>query len=120
MAYLLAIPVLYYGTSHLANKLLDVSSSYVLDNEVLHDDSKAILTAAVALLKKYKDLSDEHPAYPSKCLVEDGIDSLEYASKTTSTKWYQKNYSSENALLQRLQNDLERRLRLFMLVINEN
>lgn len=120
MAYLLAIPVIYYGTSHLANKLLDISSSYVLDNEVLHDDSKAILTAAVTILKKYEDLGDEHPAFASKCLVEEGVDSLEYASKTTSTKWYQKNYSSENALLQRLQNDLERRLRLFMLVVKQN
>jgi len=120
MAYLLAIPVIYYGTSHLANKLLDISSSYVLQNEVLHDDSQAILTAATSILKKYKDMREDHSAFSSKSLVEEGVDSLEYASKTTASKWYKKNYSAENALLQRLQNDLERRLRLFMLVINEN
>ena len=120
MAYLLAIPVIYYGTSHVANKLLDMSSNYVLQNEVLHDDSKAILTAAMSILKKYQDMDEEHPAFDSKCLVEEGADSLQYASKTTASKWYKRNYHAENALLQRLQDDLERRLRLFMLVVNEN
>jgi len=120
MAYLLAIPLIYYGTSHVANKLLDISSSYVLDNEVLHDDSKAILTAAVTILQKYEELDEEHPAFPSKCLVEEGVDSLEYASKSTTSRWYKKNYAAENALLQRLQNDLERRLRLFMLVVDKH
>ena len=120
MAYLLAIPVIYYGTSHIANKLLDMSSNYVLQNEMLHDDSQAILTAAMSIIKKYKDMDDEHPAFASKCLVEEGVDSLEYASKTTSTKWFKRNYAAENAALQRLQSDLERRLRLFVLVVNEN
>ena len=118
MAYLLAIPVIYYGTSHLANKLLDISSSFVLDNEVLHDDSKAILTAAVTILKKYQDMDNEHPAFQNKCLVEEGVDSLQYASSSTENKWFKRNYHAENILLERLQNDLERRLRLFMLVVN--
>jgi hypothetical protein len=119
MAYLLAIPVIYYGTSHVASKILDISSSYVLKNELLHDDSEALLLAVTSILRKYKNMDNNHAAFKNKLLVEEGIDSLEYASKSTSSTWYKRNYAEENALLQRLQNDLERRLRLFLLVVNE-
>lgn len=118
MAYLLAIPLIYYGTSHVANKILDMTSSYVLKNESLHDDSEALLTAAMSILKKYKDMGDDHPAFANKVLVEQGVDSLQYASRSTENKWFKRNYHTENILLQRLQNDLERRIRLFMLVVN--
>jgi len=95
-----------------------MTSNYVLQNESLHDDSQALLTAAMSILKKYKDMPEDHPAFPNKVLVEEGVDSLQYASKSTESKWFKRNYSAENILLQRLQNDLERRLRLFMLVAN--
>lgn len=120
MAYLIALPVIYYGTSHIASKILDISSNYVLKNECLHDDSQALILAVTSILRKYKDMSDEHPAFKNKLLVEDGIDSLQYASSTTGNRWFKRNYHYENALLERLQNDLERRLRLFLLVVNEN
>jgi len=120
MAYLLAIPLIYYGTSHVASKILDMSSNYVLKNECLHDDSEALLLAVTSILKKYKNMKEEHPAYKNKLLVEEGIDSLQYASTTTENKWFKRNYHEENASLERLQNDLERRLRLFLLVVNEN
>ena len=118
MAYFIAIPLIYYGTSHVANKLLDITSSYVLQNESLHDDSKALLTAAVSILEKYKDMEETHPGFQNKVLVEQGVDSLQYASSSTENKWFKRNYHTENMLLSRLQNDLERRLRLFMLVVN--
>ena len=120
MAYLLFIPVVYYGTSHIANKIFSMTSDYVLESEILHDDSEAIVTAAKSILKKYRDMEEDHPAFPNKVLVEDGVDSLEYASKSTKEKWFQRNYHTENLTLQRLQNDLERRLRLFLLVVDKN
>lgn len=120
MAYLLFIPVVYYGTSHIANKIFNMTSDYVLESETLHDDSRALLTAAISILQKYKDMDDSHPAFANKELVEEGVDSLEYASKTTREKWFQRNYHAENISLQRLQSDLERRLRLFLLVVEKN
>ena len=120
MAYILAIPIIYYDTSHIASKILDISSNYVLKNEVLHDNSEALLLAVTSILHKYKNMKEENPAYKNKLLVEDGIDSLQYASSTTENKWFKRNYHEENACLERLQNDLERRLRLFLLVVKEN
>ena len=117
MAYLLFIPVVYYGTSHVANKIFNMTSDYVLESEELHDDSGALLTAVMSVLKKYKDMEETHPGFKSKVLVEEGVDSLLYMSKTTKERWYQRNYHQENAKLKRLQDELERRLRLFLLVV---
>ncbi len=119
MAYLLFIPVVYYGTSHLANKMFNMTSDYVLESETLHDDSAALLIAAKSILKKYKDIDEDHTAFKSKVLVEEGVDSLEYASETTKEKWFQRNYHHENEMLRRLQEDLERRLRLFLMVLKD-
>ena len=119
MAYLLFIPVVYYGTSHVANKLFSITSDYVLESEELHDDSDALLTAVTSVLKRYKDMEESHPAFKSKVLVEEGVDSLKYMSKTTTERWYQRNYHNENAKLKRLQDELERRLRLFLLVVKD-
>lgn len=119
MAYLLFIPVVYYGTSHLANKFFNMTSDYVLESEVLHDDSKALITAAKVILKKHSSMEEDHPAFQSKLLVEEGVDSLEYASNTIREKWFQRNYHNENEMLIRLQADLERRLRLFLMVVND-
>jgi hypothetical protein len=117
MAYLLFIPVAYYGTSHVANKIFNMTSDYVLECEELHDDSSALLTAVMSVLEKFKDMKDSHPAFKSKVLVEEGVDSLLYMSKTTKERWYQRNYHQENSKLKRLQDELERRLRLFLLVV---
>ena len=119
MAYLLFIPVVYYGTSHIANKIFNMTSDYVLESEELHDDSNALLTAVTSVLEKYKDMKESHPAFKSKILVEEGVDSLKYMSKTTKEHWYQRNYHHENMHLQRLQSELERRLRLFLLVVKD-
>jgi hypothetical protein len=119
MAYLLFIPVVYYGTSHVANKIFNMTSDYVLESEELHDDSDALLTAVTSVLKRYKKMKESHPAYKSKLLVEEGMDSLKYMSKTTKERWYQRNYHHENAKLKRLQDELERRLRLFLLVVKD-
>ena len=119
MAYLLFIPVVYYGTSHIANKVFNMTSDYVLESETLHDDSSALLIAAKSILKRYRDVDEKHPAFESKVLVEEGVDSLEYASKTTKEKWFQRNYHHENEMLIRLQSDLERRLRLFLMVVKD-
>jgi hypothetical protein len=119
MAYLLFIPVVYYGTSHVANKIFSITSDYVLESEELHDDSDALLTAVTSVLKRYKNMKKAHPAYQSKVLVEEGMDSLKYMSKTTKERWYQRNYHHENAKLKRLQDELERRLRLFLLVAKD-
>ena len=119
MAYLLAIPILYYGTSHIASRILDLGSNYVLKNETLHDDSEALLLAAMSILERHKDMDNTNSAFKNKMLVEDGVDSLKYASSSTETQWYKKNYHAENLLLERLQNDLERRLRLFLLVVDK-
>lgn len=119
MSYLLALPVIYYGTSHIANRILNISSNYFLESECLHDDSKAILTAAISILQKYNDMKETHPAFENKMLVEEGVDSLEYASTSTKQKWFKRNYHSDNISLQRLQNDLERRLRLFLLIVDK-
>ena len=116
MAYLLFIPVVYYGTSHVANKLFSITSDYVLESEELHDDSDALLTAVTSVLERYKDMKESHPAFNSKVLVEECMDSLMYMSKTTNERWYQRNYHNENSKLKRLQDELERRLRLFLLV----
>lgn len=118
MAYLLFIPVVYYGTSHVANKLFSMTSDYVLESEELHDDSDALLTAVTSVLNRYKNMKTSHPAYKSKVLVEEGVDSLKYMSKSTKERWYQRNYHNENLKLKRLQDELERRLRLFLLVVN--
>ena len=96
-----------------------MTSDYVLESEVLHDDSKALLAATNTILKKYTEMSEDHPAYTSKKLVEEGVDSLEYASKSTKQRWFQRNYHHENQMLQRLQSDLERRLRLFLMVVKD-
>lgn len=119
MAYLLFIPVVYYGTSHIANKVFNMTSDYVLESESLHDDSAALLTAAKTILKKYRHIEEEHAAYPSMQLLEEGVDSLEYASTTTQEKWFQRNYHNENNMLKRLQADVERRLRLFLMVVKD-
>ena len=119
MAYLLFIPVVYYGTSHVANKIFNMTSDYVLESEELHDDSDALLTAVTSVLKRYKKMKESHPAYKSKLLVEEGMDSLKYMSKSTKERWYQRNYHHENAKLKRLQDELERRLRLFLLVVKD-
>jgi hypothetical protein len=119
MAYLLFIPVVYYGTSHVANKIFNMTSDYVLESEELHDDSKALLTAVLSVLKKYRGMKETHPAFTSKKIVEEGVDSLMYISKNTNEHWYQRNYRQENAKLKRLQDELERRLRLFMLVVKD-
>ena len=119
MAYLLFIPVVYYGTSHVANKLFNMTSDYVLESEELHDDSDALLTAVTSVLKRYKDMKETHPAFKSKVLVEEGVDSLMYMSKSTKERWYQRNYHQENTKLKRLQDELERRLRLFLLVVKD-
>mgnify|MGYP004004234959 FL=1 len=95
-----------------------MSSDYVLESEELHDDSNALLTAVTSGLKRYNDMEKDHPAFKSKVLVEEGVDSLEYMSKSTKEHWYQRNYHRENAKLKRLQTELERRLRLFLLVVN--
>ena len=119
MAYLLFIPVVYYGTSHFANKVFNMTSDYVLESESLNDESKAVLTAAKTILLKYREMEEEDSAFASKQLVEEAVDSLEYASKTTKEKWFQRNYRHENQMLKRLQTDLERRLRLFLLVVKD-
>lgn len=119
MAYLLFIPVVYYGTSHLANKVFNMTSDYVLESESLHDDSAALLVAAKSILTKYKNIKEDHSAFKLKELVEEGVDSLEYASTTTKEKWFQRNYHSENEMLRRLQSDLERRLRLFLMLVKD-
>lgn len=119
MAYLLFIPVVYYGTSHIASKVFSMTSDYVLESETLHDDSAALLIAAKTILKKYRAVNEDHPAFGSKVLVEEGVDSLEYASTTTKEKWFQRNYHHENEMLRRLQSDLERRLRLFLMVVKD-
>jgi len=119
MAYLLFIPVVYYGTSHVANKIFSMTSDYVLESEELHDDSDALLTAVTSVLKRYKNMKETHRAFKSKVLVEEGVDSLMYMSKSTKERWYQRNYHQENAKLKRLQDELERRLRLFLMVVKD-
>ena len=119
MAYLLFIPVVYYGTSHVANKIFSMTSDYVLESEELHDDSNALLTAVTSVLKRYKNMKETHRAFKSKVLVEEGVDSLMYMSKSTKERWYQRNYHQENAKLKRLQDELERRLRLFLMVVKD-
>ena len=116
MAYFLLLPVAYYGTSHIANKIFNMTSDYVLEKETLQDDSEALLIAAMTVLEKYKDMDDDHPAHASKLLVEDGINSLRYMSNTTKEHWFQRNYHHENVRLKHLQTELERRLRLFLMV----
>jgi len=117
MAYLLLLPVAYYSTQHVANKLFNITSDYVLESEALRDESQALVIAVTSVLSKFKDMGDTHPAFKSKVLVEKGIDSLNYMSNTTREKWFQKNYHSENIKLKHLQEELERRLRLFLLVV---
>lgn len=119
MAYLLFIPVVYYGTSRVANKIFNMTSDYVLESEELHDDSTALITAVTSVLKRYKNMKENHRAFKSKVLVEEGVDSLKYMSKTTNEHWYQRNYHQENAKLKRLQDELERRLRLFLMVVKD-
>lgn len=111
--------MVYYGTSQLANKLFNMTSDYVLESETLHDDSASLLVAAKTILKKYRHVDEDHTAFKSKVLVEEGVDSLEYASRTTSEKWFKRNYHHENEKLRRLQSDLERRLRLFLMVVKD-
>lgn len=118
MAYLLLFPVVYYGTQHFANKIFDITSDYVLERESLRDESSALIVAVKTVLKKYEDMEDSHAAFESKRLVEDGIDSLTYMSNTTREKWFQRNYHEENIRLKNLQDEVERRLRLFLLVVN--
>lgn len=119
MAYLLFIPVVYYGTSHVANKIFSMTSDYVLESEELHDDSTALITAVTSVLKRYKNMKENHRAFKSRVLVEEGVDSLMYTSKMTNEHWYQRNYHQENAKLKRLQDELERRLRLFLMVVKD-
>lgn len=117
MAYLLLLPVAYYSTQHFANKIFNMTSDYVLESEALRDESRALVVAVTSVLAKYKDMDEKHPAFKSKVLVEEGIDSLNYMSNTTREKWFQKNYHAENVKLKHLQEELERRLRLFLLVV---
>jgi len=117
MAYLLAIPVLYYTTSRFANKIFDITSDYVLNMEELESDSQALLTATKTVLQKYKGMKESHPAFKSKILVENAVDSLVYFSDTTNASWFRRNYAAENARFRKLRNELEHRLRLFLLVV---
>ena len=38
MAYLLLLPVAYYGTKRIADKMFSMTSDYVLQKENLHED----------------------------------------------------------------------------------
>lgn len=116
MAYLLLVPVAYYGTKKIADKLFNMTSEYMLQKENLKDDSEALLVAAMSILEKHKDVNEEHPAFKSKVLVEEAVDSLKYASDTTKEQWFQRNYHYENQKLKHLQDELERRLRLLLMV----
>jgi len=117
MAYLLLLPVVYYGTSHLANKLFNMTSEYVLENEILEDNSESLLEATLSILEKHKKMKETNVAFRSKELVEEAVDSLRYCSTITHEQWFKRNYNAENKRLQMLQNELERRLRLFLLVV---
>ena len=117
MAYLLLLPVAYYGTSHLANKLFNMTSEYVLEKETLEDNSESLLAAVLPILEKHENMEEDHIAFRSKQLVEQGVDSLKYCSTSIKEHWFQRNYHNENQRLQMLQNELERRLRLFLLVV---
>ena len=117
MAYLLLLPVAYYTTQHVANKVFNSTYDYVVEREALRDESKALLVAVTSFLEKYKDLDENHPAFASKVLVEDAVDSLTYVSTTTRESWYKNNYHAENIKLKNLQDELEKRLRLFLLVV---
>ena len=64
-------------------------------------------------------MKETHRAFKSKVLVEEGVGSLMYMSKSTKERWYQRNYHQENAKLKRLQDELERRLRLFLMVVKD-
>ena len=116
MAYLLLLPVAYYGTKQIADKMFSMTSDYVLQKENLHDDSEALITAVLSILEKHKDIKEEHPAFKSKVLVEHAVDSLKYTSNTTKEHWFQRNYHYENEQLKHQQEELERRLRLFLLI----
>ena len=116
MAYLLLLPVAYYGTKQIADKMFSMTSEYVLQKENLQDDSEALITAVMSILEKYKDMEEQHPAFKSKVLVEEAVDSLKYTSTTTKEHWFQRNYKYENQQLKHLQEELERRLRLFLLI----
>ena len=116
MAYLLLVPVAYYGTKQIADKIFSMTSEYVLQKENLQDDSEALVTAVTSILEKYEDMEEDHAAFKSKVLVEQAVDSLTYTSKTISEHWFQRNYHYENQQLKHLQEELERRLRLFLLI----
>jgi hypothetical protein len=94
-----------------------MTSDYVLESEDLVDDSESLLTAVRVVLKKHRHVKENHPAFKSKVLVEEGVDTLQYASKTMREKWFRRNYHRENMKLRRLQDELERRLRLFLMVV---
>lgn len=118
MAYLLLVPVVYYGTSRVASKIFDMTSDLVLHSEELRDNSDALITAAKTVLKKFRDMKEQHAAFASKVLVEEAVDSLLYESQSVKQVWFQRNYHEQNEKLERLQAELERRLRLFVMVEN--
>ena len=115
MAYLLAIPVVYYGSSFIANKTMDALSVYVVDTEELVDESEAILKTATSVLKSHKDMLESHEAYVAKTYVEQGVDALQYMSDSVKRRksLFKRSFKKENKKLRKLQDELERRLRLF-------
>lgn len=117
MAYLLLVPVAYYGTSKIANKIFDMTSDLMLHSEELRDNSAALLQAAKTVLYKHRNMGEKHPAFKNKTLVEEGVLSLEYETQTVKQVWFVRNYHDQNKKLERLQGELERRLRLFLMVV---
>lgn len=115
MAYLLAIPFVYYGSSYIANKTIDALSVYMVDTEDLMDESDAILATAKSVLHSHKDMPETHEAFIAKTFVEEGVDALQYTSDYAKRKKsiFKRSYRKENLKIRKLQDDLERRLRLF-------
>ena len=118
MAYLLALPVIYYGTNYMAKKTMDTISTYLVEHDDLHDTSDAVLAAAVSLLKRHRHMKETHDAFVAKTYVEQGVDALEYMRKKVTSKKsiFKRSYKKENENIRELQDELERRLRLFHIV----
>ena len=107
----------YYGTSKIANKIFDMTSDFMLHSEELRDNSAALLQAAKTVLFKYRHMDEESAAYKSKVLVAEAVLSLEYETQSVKQVWFVRNYHEQNKKLERLQGELERRLRLFIMVV---
>jgi len=121
--YVAALPVLYIGTQIAASRAMNAATTWFTVCEELRDDTAATIDTAKSILKMYKSIDINHPAYTSRLHLKASLDSLVYLSnnaRSRAGKWrvMRKDFTRINADLEKQRKRVEQRIRLFREVLS--